>query len=83
MKYNRRLLNILYKDHVKNEEVRRKIQEAIAEYDKLLTLVKKRKLKWFDYVSRYSVLAKSILQDIVKGQKKKGRQKKRWKDNIN
>ena len=83
MKYNRRLLNILYKDHVKNEEVRRKIQEAIAEYDELLTLVKKRKLKWFDYVSRYSVLAKTILQDIVKGQKKKGRQKKRWKDNIN
>ena len=36
----RRLLNISYKDHVTNEEVRRKIQAAIREYDELLTLVK-------------------------------------------
>ena len=36
-----RLLNISYKDHVTNEEVRRKIQAAIGEYDELLTLVKK------------------------------------------
>ena len=28
-----------YKDHVTNEEVRRKIQAAIGEYDELLTLV--------------------------------------------
>ena len=46
-----RLLNISYKDHVTNEEVRRKIQAAIGEYDDLLTLVKKRKLRWFGYVS--------------------------------
>ena len=38
----RMLLNISYKDHVTNEEVRRKIQAAIGEYDDLLTLVKKR-----------------------------------------
>ena len=31
-----RLLNISYKDHVTNEEVRRKIQAAIGEYDELL-----------------------------------------------
>ena len=41
----RKLLNISYKDHITNEEVRRKIQAAIGEYDKLLTLVKKRKLR--------------------------------------
>ena len=44
MRCYRRLLNISYKDHVTNEEVRRKIQAAIGEYDELLTLVKKRKL---------------------------------------
>ena len=38
-------LNISYKDHVTNEEVRRKIQAAIGEYDELLTLFKKRKLR--------------------------------------
>ena len=41
MRCYRRLLNISYKNHVTNEEVRRKIQAAIGEYDELLTLVKK------------------------------------------
>ena len=31
----RRLLNISYKDHITNEEVRRKVQAAIGEYDDL------------------------------------------------
>ena len=31
-----------YKDHVTNEEVRRKIQAAIGEYEELLILVKNR-----------------------------------------
>ena len=54
-----RLLNISFKDHVANKEVRRKIQAAIREYDELLTLVKKRKLRWFGHVSRSSGLAQS------------------------
>ena len=45
MRCYRRLLNISCKDHVTNEEVRRKIQAAIGEYNEALTLVKKRKLK--------------------------------------
>ena len=36
----RRLLGISYKDHVTNEEVRRKIQAAIGEYGELLILVR-------------------------------------------
>ena len=55
MRCYRGLLNISYKDHVTNEEVRRKIQAAIGEYDERLTLVKKRKLRWFGHVSRSSV----------------------------
>ena len=77
MRCYRRLLNISYKDHV-----RRKIQAAIGEYDELLTLVEKRKLRWFGHVSRSSGLAKTILQGTVKGKRKRGRQKKRWEDNI-
>ena len=61
--------------NVTNEEVRRKIQAAIGEYDELLTLIKTRKL-------RSSGLAKTILQGTVKGKRKRGRQKKRWEDNI-
>ena len=56
-----RLLNISYKDHFTNAEVRRKIQAIIGEYDEVLTLVKTRKLRWFAHVSR-SGLAKTILQ---------------------
>ena len=33
-------------------------------------------------VSRSSGLAKTILQGTVKGKRKRGRQKKSWKDNI-
>ena len=82
MRCYRRLLNISYKDHVTNEEVRRKIQAAIGEYDERLTLVKKRKLRWFGHVSRSSGLAKTILQGTVKGKRKRGRQKKRWEAKI-
>ena len=77
----RRLLNILYKDHVTNEEVCRKILAAIGEYDELLTLVKKQKLKCFGNLSRSFGLPKTILQGTVKGKKIDG-QMKRWEDNI-
>ena len=82
MRCYQRLCNISYNDHVTNKEVWRKIQAAIGVYDKLLTLVKKRKLRWFGHVSKSSGLAKTILQGTVKG-KRRGRQKKRWEDNIN
>ena len=82
MRCFRRLLDISYKDHFTNEEVRRKSQTAIGEYDVLLTLVKKWKLRWFGHVSRSSGLAKTIPQGAVKGNRKRGRQKKRWEDNI-
>ena len=53
---SRRLLNSSFKDHVTNEGVHRKIQAAIGEYDELLTLVKKQKLRWFCHISRSSVV---------------------------
>ena len=65
-----------YKDHVTNEEVRRKIQAATGEYDELLTLIKK--LRWFGHVSRSSGLAKTTLQGTVKRKRRRGRQGKRW-----
>ena len=42
MRCYRKLLNISNKDHVTNEEVRKRIQIAIAVHDDLLTMVKKR-----------------------------------------
>ena len=78
----RKILCISYKDHVINEEVCAKIQQAIGPHEDLLTIVKRPKLKWYEHVSRSSGLAKPILQGTVKGGRRQGRQKKRWEDNI-
>ena len=75
------MLRISYKDHATNEEVRAKIQQAIGPRE-VLTIVKRRKLQWYSHVSRSSGLAKTILQGTVKGGRRQGRQRKRWKDNI-
>ena len=63
------LYTVVYKDYVTNEEVRRKIQASIGEYDELQTLIKKRKLRWFGQVSRSSDLAKKTIQGTVKGKR--------------
>ena len=82
MRCHRKILHISYKDHVTNEEVRAKIQQAIGPHEDLLTIVKRRKLQWYGHVSRSSALAKTILQGKVKGGRRQGRQRKRWEDNI-
>ena len=74
--------HISYKDHVTNEEVHAKIQQAIGPHEDLLTIVKRRKLQWYGHVSRSSDLAKTILQGTVKGGRRQSRQRKRWEDNI-
>ena len=81
MRCYRKILRISYKDHVTNEEVCAKIQQAIGPHEDL-TIVKRRKLKWYGHVSRSSGLAETILQGTVKGGRRQGRQKKRWEDNV-
>ena len=41
----RKILRISYKDHVTNEEVLAKVQQAIGPHEDLLTNVKRRKLQ--------------------------------------
>ena len=82
MRCYRKILHISYKDHVTNEEVRAKIQQAIGPDEDFLTIVKRRKLQWYGHVSRSSGLAKTILQDTVKGKRRQGRQRKKWENNI-
>ena len=78
----RKILHISHKDHVTNEEVRAKIQQATGPDEDLLTTVKKRQLQWYGHVSRSSGLAKTTLQGTVKGGRRQGRQRKRWEGNI-
>ena len=92
MRCYRRLQNNSYKDHVTNEEVRNRIQNAIRVHDDVLNMVKKRKLRWYGRISRSSGMAKTlsrssgmaktILQGAVTGTRRRGRQKKRWEDDI-
>ena len=77
MRCYRKILHILYKDHVTNEEVRAKIQQPIGPHEDLLTIVKRRKLQGYCHVSRSSDLAKTILQGTVKGGRRQGGQSKR------
>ncbi|WP_419627766.1 hypothetical protein, partial [Thiolapillus sp.] len=81
MRCYRKILHNSYKDHVTNEEVLAKIQQAIGPHEDL-TIVKRRKLRWYGHVSRSSGLAKTILQGIVKRGRRQGRERKTWEDNI-
>ena len=82
MRCYHKIIRISYKDHVTNEEVRAKIQQAIGSHEELLTIVKRRKLQWCGHVSCSSGLVESTLQGTVKGKRREGRQRKRWEDNI-
>ena len=53
MRCYRKILRISYKDHVTNEEVHAKIQQAIGPHEDL-NIVKRRKLQWHGHVSRSS-----------------------------
>ena len=67
MRCYRKILHISHKDHVTNEKVCAKIQQATGPHENLLTIVKRRKLQWYGHVSHSSGLAKTILQGTVKG----------------
>ena len=68
-------MNISYKDHVTNKEVRKKILAANEEYDEHLTLVKNRKLRRFGHGSRSSGLAKTMLWGTVIGKRNRVRRR--------
>ena len=70
-----------YKDHVTNEEVFAKIQQARGPLEDLSAIVKRRKLQWYGHVFCLSCLTKIILQGTVKRRRRQGRYRKRWEDN--
>ena len=76
-----KLLGISYRDHISNEEVKNRIGNTIGPYENLTSL-KRRNLKWYVHVTRSSGMAKTILQGTVQGWRRRGRQRKRWEDNI-
>ena len=82
MRCYRKILRISYKDHVTNEEVCAKIQQAIGPHEDLMPIVKRRKLQRHGHVSRSSGLDKTILQGKAKGGRRQGKQEKEYENNI-
>ena len=82
MRCFRKLLGTSYRDHITNEEVKARIRNTIWPYEDLLTSVKRHKLTWYGHVTRSSGLAKTIQRGTVQGGRRRGRQGKRWEDNI-
>ena len=82
MRCYRAVLGISYLDHVTNENIRNRIKIYIQNYEDLLSTVNKRKLQWYGHVTRSDGLSKIILQGTVEGKRRRGRQKKKWADNI-
>ena len=75
MRYFRRLLDISYRDHVTNKEVRDSIRYTIGPYEDLITTIRC-KLRWYVHITRSTGLAKMILQGAVQGGRREGKQKK-------
>lgn len=78
----RKILGISYKDHVTNKEVIRQIESLTGPQEPLLATVKRRKLTWFGHAIRHDSLSNTIIQGTIEGCRKRGRQRKRWSDNI-
>ena len=78
----RKLLRVSYTEHRTNEDVLEEITARAGPQEPLLTTVKRRKLAWFGHHTRHSSLTKIVMQGTVPGQRKRGRQKKLWMDNV-
>ena len=81
MRCFRKLFGISYRDRITNEGVKARTGNAIGPYEDLIS-IKRCKLKWYGHVTRLSGLAKTFLQGTVQGGRRRGRQRKRWEDNI-
>ena len=78
MRCYRKILRISYKDHVTNEEVRAKIQQAIGSREDLLTIVYK--LQWYGCVLFIRSGQNHLARHSERVGRRQGRQSKRWKD---
>ena len=90
MRCHRKILRISYKDHVTNEEVHAKIQQAIGSHEDLPTIVKRRKQqRWRPWLcARRSCLKLLGTSDLLRikgrrlGGRRQCRQRKRWEENV-
>ena len=54
----------------------------IGTYEPILQSIRRRKLKWYDHTIIHENLSKTILKGMVEGNRKRGRPKRKWIDDI-
>ena len=63
----RKFLRISYTEHRTKEFVKQQVTNFSERQERLVSTVRRRKLAWYDHISRQDSLAKIILQSTVEG----------------
>ena len=81
MRCYRKVLNITWKDKIRNEDVLLRISSPKFKPKRILAHITESQLSWFGHVCRMSNmrLPKRILMEMVPGTNRQGRPRKRWK----
>ena len=84
MRCYRKVLNITWKDKIRNEDVLLRISSCKFKPKRILARITESQLSWFGHVCRMSNmrLPKRILMEMVPGTIRQGRPRKRWEDDI-
>ena len=81
-KAHRRLLNISYKQRKTNIFVSNEINKKVGPYVPLLDIIMRRKMTKFGHITHHDSLANTILHGYVEGERKRGRPKRNWMNDI-
>ena len=84
MRCYRKVLNITWKDKIRNEDVLLRISSCKFKPKRILARITESQLSWFGHACRMSNmrLPKRILMEMVPGTNRQGRPRKRWEDDI-
>ena len=80
----KQVLNITWKDKIRNEDVLLRISSCKFKPKRILACITESQLSWFVHVCRISNmhLPKRVLMEMVPGTNRQGRPRKRWEDDI-
>jgi hypothetical protein len=79
-RWQRKILGIVWRDKIRNEEVRRR-----TGMEKLEDIIKKRRLKWLGHVHRMGqnkIPRQALKWNPTDGKRKRGRPRKNWKTTV-
>jgi len=84
MKCYRKLLRIPFTAHRTNDSVKEELKQKVGNIEMLISVIRKRQLKWFGHVTRHSdklPLANNIMHGRPPGKRGRGRHRTSWIQN--